>query len=68
MLKKQQEEHEQKKKLRIIERAKKIVTRGRKVFPDIPIWNKKFNNIENGEYNDNDDNINQYLYYSDDDY
>ena len=68
MLKKQQEEHEQKKKLRIIERAKKIVTRGRKVFPDIPIWNKKFNSIENGEYNDNEDNINQYLYYSDDDY
>ena len=67
MLKKKQEEHEQRKKLRAIERAKKVVIKGRKVFPDIPPWHKRLNSIENVEYNEKDDN-NQYLYYSDDDY
>ena len=66
MIKKQQEEQEQIKKLRAIERAKRIVIKGRKVFPDIPPSKKILKSIETGEYNIKDDNNYQYLYYSDD--
>lgn len=65
MLKKQQDEHEQRKKMRAIERAKRIVIRGRKVYPDIPPWQNKKKDIEKNENDDDDDN--DYLFYHGDD-
>ena len=64
MLKKQQDEYESKKKLRAIERAKRIVIKGRKVFEEVETWRNKKNDIQ--KVDDDDDDDNQYLYYSDD--
>ena len=41
MLKNQQDEYERKKKMRAIERAKRIVVRGRKVFENAALWKNK---------------------------
>ncbi len=65
MLKNQQDEHERKKKMRAIERAKRIVVRGRKVFNNAALWkNKKKDTLTEENISDDD---NQYLYYSDED-
>ena len=64
MLKKQQDDYEEKKKLRAIERAKRIVIKGRKVFPDVAPWNTKKKDTSKTEDDEDDDD--QYLYYSDD--
>ena len=65
MLRKQQDEYKQKKNQRAVERAKKIVIKGRKVFPDIIPWHyKKQDTTKKVDDEDDDD---QYLYYSNDD-
>ena len=64
LLKKQQDDYDRKRKLKAIERAKRIVIKGRKVFEDIPPWKNKKKNIIKNDNNDNKDE--QYLYYSDD--
>jgi hypothetical protein len=64
MLKKQQDEYDQKKNLRALERAKRIVIKGRKVFPDVIPWQYKKQDITKKVDEEEDDD--QYLYYSDD--
>ena len=65
MLRKQQDEYEQKKNQRAVERAKRIVIKGRKVFPDVIPWQyKKQDTTKKVDIEDDDD---QYFYYSGDD-
>ena len=55
---------ENKKRLKAVEKAKKVVIRGRKVFPDIPVFlnkNKKIKIIKDDKYEDF-----EYLNYSSD--
>ena len=66
MLKKQQDDYDRKRKLKSIERAKRIVIKGRKVYEDNPPWNNKKKYIKKKDNNDH--NEDEYLYYSDDDY
>ena len=64
MLKQQKDEENRIKKLKAIERAKRIVIRGRKVFDDLyPRQNKQKNSFQNDSLEEDE---NQYLYYSDD--
>ena len=65
MLKKQQDDYDRKKKLRAVERAKRIVIRGRKCFENVALWKNKKKDTSVDENISDDDN--QYLYYSDED-
>ena len=65
MLKKQQDDYEEKKKLKAVERAKRIVIKGRKVFEDVAPWQNKKKQIKLNESDEDEDD--QYLYYSDED-
>ena len=65
MLRKQQDEYEQKKNQRAVERAKRIVIKGRKVFPDVIPW--QYKKQETTKKVDDEDDDDQYLYYSGDD-
>ena len=64
MLKKQQDDYEEKKKLKAMERAKRIIIRGRKVFADVAPWQNKKKHVHLKEDDEDDDD--QYLYYSED--
>ena len=50
--------------MRALERAKRIVIKGRKVFPDVIPWQYKKQDITKKVDEEEDDD--QYLYYSDD--
>ena len=64
-LKNEQDEHEKKKKLKAIERAKRIVIKGRKIYENIAEWKRFHKDVQIKESDDEDDN--QYLYYSSED-
>ena len=55
----------EKKKLKAVERAKRIVIKGRKVFDNVALWQKKRENTTKKEEDEDDED--QYIYYSDDD-
>ena len=64
MIKNQKDELERKRKLRAVERSKRIVIKGRKVFDDkVPLKMKKGDISKTDSFSEDD---NQYLYYSDD--
>ena len=64
-LKLEHDEYEKKKKLKAIERAKRIVIKGRKIYDNIAEWKQFHKDIKIKETEDVDDN--QYLYYSSED-
>ncbi len=64
-LKAEHDEYEKKKKLKAIERAKRIVIKGRKIYDNIAEWKQFHKDIKIKETEDVDDN--QYLYYSSED-
>ena len=57
--------YEKKKKLKAIERAKRIVIKGRKIYENIAEWKRFHKDVKIQEDDDVDDN--QYLYYSSED-
>jgi len=61
-LKAEHDEYEKKKKLKAIERAKRIVIKGRKIYENIAEWKRFHKDIQIKKDDDIDDN--QYLYYS----
>ena len=61
-LKTEHDDYEKKKKLKAIERAKRIVIKGRKIYENIAEWNRFHKDIQIKDDDDVDDN--QYLYYS----
>ena len=64
-LKTEQDNFEKKKKAKAIERAKRIVIKGRKIYDNIAEWKQFHKDIKIKETEDVDDN--QYLYYSSED-
>jgi len=64
-LKNEQDEYEKKKKLKAIERAKRIVIKGRKIYENIAEWKRFHKDVKIKESDVEDDN--QYLYYSSED-
>ena len=64
-LKAEHDEFEKKKKLKAIERAKRIVIKGRKIYENIAEWKRFHKDVKVEECDDVDDN--QYLYYSSED-
>ena len=59
-----QKMEEKKKRLKAVEKAKRIIVKGRKVFPDIPILKNKNKKIKKEKSNDNEDF--EYLNFSSD--
>ena len=64
-LKIEHDDYEKKKKFKAIERAKRIVIKGRKIYENIAEWKRFHKDIKIKESDDEDDN--QYLYYSSED-
>ena len=64
-LKAEHDNYEKKKKLKAIERAKRIVIKGRKIYENIAEWKRFHKDVKIQEDDDEDDN--QYLYYSSED-
>ena len=64
-LKAEHDDYEKKKKAKAIERAKRIVIKGRKIYHNIAEWNRFHKDSKVNESVDEDDN--QFLYYSSDD-
>ena len=64
-LKAEHDNYEKKKKLKAIERAKRIVIKGRKIYENIAEWKRFHKDVKIQEDDDVDDN--QYLYYSSED-
>ena len=64
-LKLEHDEYEKKKKFKAIERAKRIVIKGRKIYENIAEWKRFHKDVKIKESDDEDDN--QYLYYSSED-
>ena len=64
-LKSEQDDYEKKKKAKAIERAKRIVIKGRKIYENIAEWKRFHKDIQIKESDEEDDN--QYLYYSSED-
>ena len=59
-----QNEEENKKRLKAVEKARRIIIKGRKVFPDIPVFKNKNKKIKSEKNNDYEDF--EYLNYSSD--
>ena len=64
-LKVEHDDYEKKKKDKAIERAKRIVIKGRKIYENIAEWKRFHKDVKIKESDDEDDN--QYLYYSSED-